>query len=190
MCVAIVTKPGGKVDNASLFRGWTINSHGAGFAYVDNGSVRIEKGFMNYNAFQTAYEKAAEKYSKDSPFLIHMRIRTSGATNRNNCHPFAIKGGAMIHNGIMFTPTGKRAGDNPADRKSDTRVFAESLFNILELESIKKAEDDIRKAVGQSNKLCFLYDDGSFHIINEKAGYWADDVWYSNGSCSVNRRGY
>ena len=36
MCIAVVQKPGAVIDDASLYRGWTINNDGGGFAYVDN----------------------------------------------------------------------------------------------------------------------------------------------------------
>lgn len=139
---------------------------------------------MEYPAFRDAYMRAADQYADESPFLVHMRITTSGGTSKNNTHPFPVKNGAMIHNGIMFTPAGERAGKAP-DRKSDTRVFAESLFNILTLEEVKKANEGIRKAIGFGNKLCFLYDNKQFHIVNEQAGSWVDGIWHSNSSCKV-----
>lgn len=186
MCVALLTIPGKVIDNASLFNGWNSNPHGGGFAYVRDDKVVIEKGFMEYNAFQKAYAAATEKYAADSPFLVHMRIRTSGATNANNCHPFPIRDGALIHNGIMFTPTGKRAG--PAeDRKSDTRVFAESLYNILNLEHIQKKSLAIQNAIGRGNKICFLYDDKSYYILGEEMGDWIEGIWHSNDSCARRR---
>jgi predicted glutamine amidotransferase len=168
-----------------LWSGWTSNRHGAGFAYVDKkeGKVVIRKGFMLYNDFQKAYNEACEA-NPDTPFIVHMRIRTSGATNGNNTHPFAIKGGAMIHNGSFFTPGGKYVGPKD-DEKSDTRVFAENLFNILTYEDVVAAERDILNAVGSYNKMVFLYDDGRSHIMNERDGQWIDGIWFSNGSCRV-----
>lgn len=189
MCVAIVTKAGKVIDNGALWRGWDSNPHGGGFAYVKDGKVVIEKGFMTYNKFQAAYADASKKYAEDSPFLVHMRIRTSGATNANNCHPFPIRNGALIHNGIMFTPTGDRAGPT-SDRKSDTRVFAESLYNILKLEHVQKQARGIQEAIGYGNKLAFLYDDKQYFILGESQGDWDDGVWYSNNSCSLTSRRY
>ena len=90
----------------------------------------------------------------------------------------------MIHNGVMFTPTETRAGSKE-DRKSDTRVFAESLYNILQLEHIKKEQHAIRQAIGYGNKMCFLYDDKEYFILGETAGYWIDGIWYSNTSCKI-----
>ena len=185
MCVAVLTTRGKVLTNDQLWKGWTINGDGAGFAYVKDDAVVIEKGFMNYNSFQSAYALAAEQFAEDSPFLIHMRIRTSGNTNANNCHPFPIKGGALIHNGIMFTPSGERAGKDPTDRKSDTRVFAESLYNILVLEDVKRAQEGIRKAIGYGNKIAMLYDSKEYVIIGESAGMWVDGIWYSNSSCGL-----
>lgn len=182
MCIAIVTKPGFSVGDKELYRGWSGNKDGGGFAFVHDGKVQIKKGYMTYNEFQKAYRAAVEQYGRDSHFLVHMRIGTSGGVTPNNTHPFAIKGGAMIHNGVLFYPTGKRAGP-PGDRKSDTRVFAESLYNILQLEDIKKAEQNLRRAVGGNNKLCFLYDDNSYFILGEDLGFWREGVWYSNYSC-------
>ena len=185
MCVAILTTAGKVLTEDQLFSGWRVNGDGGGFAYVKDDKVVIEKGFMNYNAFKSAYSLAAEQFAEDSPFLVHMRIRTSGNTNANNCHPFAIKGGALIHNGIMFTPSGDRAGKDPTDRKSDTRVFAESLFNILQLEDVKRAQEGIRKAIGWGNKVAFLYDSKDYVIVGESAGMWNDGIWYSNSSCGL-----
>lgn len=183
MCVALLTKPGKVITNDALYNGWQTNPDGGGFAYVKDDKVVIEKGFMKYNEFQKAYATATDKYAAESPFLVHMRIRTSGATNANNCHPFPIRDGALIHNGIMFTPTGKRAGPVD-DRKSDTRVFAESLYNILNLEHIQKKSLAIQNAIGRGNKICFLYDDKSYYILGEEMGDWIDGIWHSNDSCA------
>lgn len=185
MCVAIYSPKGKQVPNDMLFAGFSINRDGAGFAYVDKKEkkVVIRKGFMTYNPFQKAYAEACAA-NPDTPFIVHMRIRTAGDTNQNNTHPFAIKGGAMIHNGGFFSPGGKYAGPQ-GDRKSDTRVFAENLHNILTYEDVVAAEKEILAAVGTHNKMVFLYDDARAHIMNEKHGIWIDDIWYSNGSCRV-----
>lgn len=192
MCVAILTKPGAFVPKLGLANGFSSNRDGAGYAYVDPDAkkVVIKKGFMLYNDLEKSYYADVEKYAEHSPFLVHMRIRTSGHVSPANCHPFKIKGGAMIHNGSLFYPDKEHIG-TPEDRKSDTRVFAEVLHNILTFEDVKAAEDAILGSVGRYNKLAFLYDDGRYHIMNERAGSWKDDVWYSNDSCRIytNNRG-
>ena len=190
MCVAILTKPGSRLSHAQIEAGWKSNPHGGGFAFVDDtGDVRIIKGLMTLDKMIEKYDEYAERYAMKSPFLVHMRIATSGGTTGKNTHPFPIKDGALIHNGVMFTPTGERAGTKD-DRKSDTRVFAEHGFNIFERQSLVKAEQEILDAIGFSNKLVFLWKDKSWFIMNEKLGSWDGDIWFSNSSCRVyeNRR--
>lgn len=184
MCVAALVKPGAIITPDRLWAGWLINRDGGGFAYIDeNGEVVIKKGFFKYNAFQKAYMNAAEKYAESSPFLVHMRIKTAGSVKEENCHPFKIKDGAMIHNGSLFYPT----GDDAKSDKSDTRIFAERFHNILKLEDVLRVQEDILFAFGRTNKLVFLYNDKRYAIVNEKTGFWYNDVWYSNASCTPYR---
>jgi predicted glutamine amidotransferase len=172
MCIAILAKPGAKVTNLALFKGWGVNKDGAGIAYVDKaGKLVVDKGHMKYNDFQTAYEKACEELvADDSPMLVHMRYTSAGTTNASNTHPFKITpqtgpAGAFIHNGTMFRPAGEWEGPEK-DRKSDTRVVASALNNILALESVLNSIVEMGQAIGSHNKLAFLYEDKSWAIIN------------------------
>lgn len=182
MCVAIVQQAHARLDRPALLAGWNQNPHGAGMAYVVDGKVRIDKGYMTYDSFLKAYEQAVDRYGSTSAFLIHMRIRTSGDTDKHNTHPFAVKGGAMIHNGILFTPTGKHAEGKK--KPSDTKVVANTLHNLLVKEDIILAKPEIERVIGY-NKFAFLYDDGEFVIMNEELGDWDRGIWYSNNSCAV-----
>lgn len=187
MCIALVCEPGKRVSNDVLWRGWSTNRDGGGFAFVQNGEVVIDKGYMEYNPFQTALNEAWDN-NPDSPFLVHMRIATSGLRSRANTHPFRIEPSqaAMIHNGILFEPAGEWEG-TADDRKSDTRVVAEALGSILDLETLLRSRDRIGVEVGGGNKLCFLYPDKTTVIVNENSGWWNGGIWYSNGSCGVPR---
>lgn len=186
MCVAIVCKEGAVLTEQQIENGWLGNPDGGGFAYVSDNEVHIVKGFMTLEDLQRAYKTYADLHSADSPFLVHMRIGTSGGNTPLNTHPFKILNGAMIHNGVMFTPAGQRAG-KPGDYKSDTRVFAEALYSVLQLEHVKRAEARILREVGYSNKLAFLYNDKRTLILNEDGGYWENNIWFSNSSCRVSR---
>ena len=179
MCIAILTKPGAQLDSKRFFIEWVDNPHGGGFAYWDGKQVVIDKGYDKYNKMQSAYQKAFDKYGKTSPFLLHMRIRTAGDITPENCHPFKIKDGAMIHNGTMFYPDVDEV-DSSGNKKSDSRVFSERLHNVLALQDVINAEEGIIKAIGKNNKLAFLYKGGDWAILNDKAGYWDGDIWYSN----------
>ena len=147
--------------------------------------VEVRKGLMKRDDFIAAYQSDAGKYADSSPFLVHMRIISAGDGGPKNTHPHRIKGGALIHNGTLFYPNGKHAG-KADDRKSDTRVFANVLHNILDLQSVRIAEKAILNEVGANNKLVFLYDNKEYFIMNESSGIWEDDIWYSNSySCEV-----
>lgn len=190
MCVAVVTKPGKSLTDDMIEKGWNVNSDGGGFAYIKDGLVRIHKGLMDLDKFKSAYHNAVDDVGKDSPFLIHFRIRTSGMVDQANTHPFRINpqkgpGGAVIHNGVLFYPDYREAGNRG---KSDTRILCESLNNVLALEDLQKSKTDLNRALS-GNKMAFLYDTGDYVIINEESGFWNDDMWFSNGSCGTYRRG-
>lgn len=182
MCVAIVQPKGKRISVDRLKSGWETNGHGAGMAYVHKGKVVIDKGYMKYEDFEKKYLALTEKYGETSPFLVHMRIRTSGLTDANNTHPFRIKGGAMIHNGILFSPS--KEDEEKYKNFSDTRIFAARLHNILTKDDVLIGKEKLEKAISW-NKMAFLYNDGDYIILNEDAGNWFDGVWYSNTSCNV-----
>lgn len=175
MCLAIVKLPDASVPEDNLKRGWIANPDGAGFAYVKDGKVVIEKRFMSYKAFREEYLRLSSLNSK-SKFLIHFRIGTSGAKDASNTHPFAIDGGALIHNGCL---TGTEAVWGTG--ASDTNMFANMFRSALSYDSVNNNMDKLNDALIGS-KICLLYDDGRHLIINEKSGYWEKGVWYSNRS--------
>lgn len=173
MCIAVLKPPKIEIDEKTLNLCWIHNSDGAGFAYVRNKRVEISKGHMTLQAFKEAY-LATFARNKNSPFLIHFRIRTDGARNEENTHPFELAcGGALIHNGVI---SGTGAKDQGA---SDTALFVQKYGKVLTFDNISAHKKAIESAVGW-NKLVTLYPDKSYQIINEVAGYWHDGAWYSN----------
>ena len=82
MCI-IAAKPAGvKLPERDVFRTmWDGNSDGAGFMYVENGHVKIEKGFMKYKNFTKALDKVAGRLDlTKTPMVFHFRITTHGGT--------------------------------------------------------------------------------------------------------------
>jgi predicted glutamine amidotransferase len=187
MCVAILCTAGTRLTDKQIRDGWEFNEDGGGFAYVKEGRVYVDKGYMDVEPFIEAYNVAATEYCQYSPFLVHMRIATSGNTDAKNTHPFRVKNGAVIHNGILFHPNGDMAGSGK-DKNSDTFVLAAALFNVLVKDDVKAAKESLCKDIGYSNKLVFLYDDGEYVIVNEDRGFWDKGIWFSNSSCVPNTR--
>ena len=86
------------------------NPDGAGIAWVEDGLVRISKGYMD----ELTLWDAIERVPMGSPMVIHMRIATSGGISKGTCHPFPITNdlealhatdlecaAALAHNGII-----------------------------------------------------------------------------------------
>lgn len=181
MCIAILTLPGKAVKAETFDRCWANNGHGVGFAYINpaNNEVIIDKGWMERDAAKRRYYEISTKYGDKNPVLLHFRAATVGEKGAANCHPFKVKGGAMIHNGTFWR-------DNSAV-KSDSAMLAEVMHNQLTEENLKANKDQFQEAFGY-NRVAFLFNGGGFHIVSEhynnsrqQFGQWADGIWYSNG---------
>lgn len=174
MCIAILTKAGASVPRELLGMYFDGNRDGAGFAYINaEDKVEIDKGYFSRESFLDKYEKLLADGRNAKPMLLHARIATTGKVGRDNCHPFNIKDGALIHNGTFWY------GGRDAEF-SDTRAFAATLHNVLTYDDINVNLKRIQLAVGGTNKVAMLFNEGKYLILNEDMGTWHDNVWYSN----------
>jgi len=173
MCLAILKPVGKHIIKRRLREGFRSNSHGAGFMYVANDQLQIDKGYFTFRSFYKAFRQAEHKYP-DSNFVIHFRIATSGKTNAETCHPFAIDTTVgFVHNGI-FPKLGNK-------HKSDTQQFNRQFLRQMPKDFIhnKKSIKFLDNYCGWFNKLIFLNNKNEFLIINEDAGQWLDGIWFS-----------
>lgn len=182
MCIAILTKPGKVLSSEVFKRCWQNNRNGFGIAYVNgiDGGVEIDKGWMNLEAALRQYHRRAEDMKcADRTMLLHFRAATVGGINEENCHPFKVKGGAMIHNGTFW--------HDHLSIKSDSRILAEMMHNELHYANLTGNKEKFDKAFGY-NRVAFLFKEGKHVLFSEKYsghtgqfGQWKDDIWYSNG---------
>ena len=176
MCIAILNKSS-MLEESVFENSFENNPDGCGMAYVIHGKVRVIHNLTSWKSLYEEYQQV--RPLTKSPIMIHFRIGTSGAKDERNLHPFMVtKDMALIHNGMVsYSPIEKD--------KSDTWHFVEFLktlknpHNLLYSQSV---ESQMISAITTGSKLCFLHRNGSFNIINEKAGSWKDDTWYSNNS--------
>ena len=90
MCI-IIHKPKGKeLDVATLKRCWNRNPHGAGFMFIQDGSVYGNKGYMTYEDLTKGLADAGflkdEKLTKKHAVTIHFRLASHGSIKASNCH--------------------------------------------------------------------------------------------------------
>lgn len=110
MCVIIVAKKGVKVPMENLRAAWNANQDGAGMSFIENGVVRIRKGFMTFDAFLEALRETPI----DTDRMFHFRIATAGKIAPEICHPYPVESNfkamyatdmltnmACSHNGII-----------------------------------------------------------------------------------------
>lgn len=174
MCVALAVPANVEVSKDTLRSCFIHNSDGAGYGfYKANGEQVLKKGYMTFNKFWEDYSVDREA-NKDRGFLVHFRIRTAGARDEANCHPFALKNGMMIHNGTVYG-----LGESSYQGKSDTAELAELIsgtpknkFDVLAKEL---------KEVITWGAVVLLDKNGKFHFTLGGSGTeWIDGVFFSN----------
>jgi hypothetical protein len=175
LCIAIYKEKGKVITRETLLECFNHNPDGAGFVYVADGKLYMEKGFFKFQDFYDAYLPHMEHQA-----LIHFRIKTHGAVDKTNCHPF------MITNNFAFIHNGTISGHGEKDF-SDTYMFNEEVLKpMVKVFGIKSLWQPFMKTVLEDyigwSKLIFLDSRGNFNIYNEDKGEWVDGVWYSNTS--------
>lgn len=110
MCIIISKEKSARLPKEEeLKQSFEYNSDGAGFMYVENGQVVIDKGYMKYDEFIGHYRNLLKKFNnfKDKSLVIHCRIGTSGGNTRGNTHPYPITNNVnLLHNTKLFTDIG------------------------------------------------------------------------------------
>ena len=176
MCIAILKIKGKRISDDVLKTCYANNPDGCGFAYVDNGIIKVFKT-LNFEEFLQEYKKVEDK----SNMLLHFRIATHGKVNVNNCHPFKLNHRmVLIHNGVISGYGGNKVDE---DSITDTQDFINKTIGQIGWKNWKNPafRELVGKAIGYS-KFCILDASDSYAIINESAGYWVDGNWYSNKS--------
>lgn len=191
MCIIAAKPTGVKMpSHETIKRMWEGNHDGAGFMYVENGHVCIEKGFMKFKNFKAALEKLEKRLDLTStPVVMHFRITTHGGTRPENTHPFPVTDNVtalgkprtncdlgVAHNGIITSVS-------PRKGISDTMEYIAS-----QLAPLKRAvpqfykNSDLMKMIENAveSKLCFLTRKGELYTV----GNFIEDegVLYSNSS--------
>ena len=140
MCVIAYSPKGVDIPAREYRRNmfWN-NDDGAGFAYIYNGLVHWQKGFMTFEAIENAIEKLSKTIDlKETDIVFHYRIGTHGANCPELTHPFKVcqdykemsklqgdgRVPVIFHNGIINSV-------NVPDKVSDTMAWVKSRVGRL-----------------------------------------------------------
>lgn len=186
MCIAILNK-GNTVSKKHLKNSWDSNFNGAGLMWVQGGALHTYKKAnkhksTDFTEFYDTYLQAYSNRDENTPVGIHFRIATHGKTDEF-LHPFKVgENIGLMHNGIL-SGLGTEAYSDTAKLADLLSGLPEVMLqNVDELLSNNFIYTALASMCGAGNKLIFIDNTGDYEIVNEKAGHWADDNWYSNDS--------
>ena len=181
MCIAILNKQGTVLTKSTFMNSWHNNPDGGGLLYALKGRLHTFKS-MKKGIMYKEYERI-RKAHPDIDIILHFRIGTHGANDETNLHPFLVNDKlGFVHNGIISQTAAKLGKD---DKRSDTNLFNEELKrlpdNFVDNEGIMNL---IKGYIGTGSKLIFMDNLGNYRIVNEMAGHWNSENWFSNDTYS------
>ena len=199
MCIIVSKEKGVKLPTKETLKNCFINNDdGAGFMYVKNNQVMIDKGYMTFEDFYKRLKELKKEFNSDltdKALVFHFRIGTHGKNDKETTHPFPITSKydelrktkttcnvGMAHNGIIYSY-------NYDNILSDTQSFIKDYISVFrELDKKfyknKRVMDLIDDKIG-SSKLCFLDNKENIYYLGD---FITDEgVKYSNGTYKTSR---
>ncbi len=172
MCLITINTAETLFTSAWLLDFYRYNADGLGVMYAEDSELFIEK-FVPKSEKQVLNFYRTHVDGREA--VVHWRMRTHGATNTVNAHPYEVLNKTehgldlwMMHNGILSGVA--------ADKKdmSDTWHFIRDTLKPLLVANVDLLRNPafialLEDRIGSSNKLVFLDNLGRRTIINEAA---------------------
>ena len=180
MCIIVISekKP---LELAAFVDFATYNQDGAGIMVARDGKVHTH---VTLDGPKAVHAKYLELYRKGDPMFLHYRMKTHGAIDLANTHPYLVyrhedgKELWMMHNGVL------RMGNANNVQMSDTWNFIQQRLQTLTREYPKWfMNDDLVQWLGDfigNNRFVFLDSDGDYNIVNAQQWSTHDEHCYSN----------
>ena len=196
MCIIVVKDKNKPLPKDKYLKNcFENNPDGAGFMYLKNNQVIIDKGYMTYNSFEKRYRKLCKKFNdfKDLPLIMHFRIGTAGANSKQNTHPYPISDDkrdlhktyiktalGLVHNGIIheYNPSKHEKDIN------DTQKFImQYLYPLYKNWSTFYKNEKILQGINSitDSKFAFLDKYGKIKLVG-KFETDEDGILYSNSN--------
>lgn len=191
MCICIYKTSNGNLSKERLEQSYNANPDGWGILFIDRYKrLSYVKDITDFCDFFSNYYNVINY--QFSTCLIHFRTASAAGIGEKYCHPhFINRDLAFIHNGNFYEFSSYFKG-RKKDGKTDTIRFNEEILqklpeNFLENQKILRLLNDYCKY--HLSKMIFMNDEGKIWIVNEDAGEWKDDCWFSNKGLD-NYQGY
>lgn len=200
MCIIVAKGKGINMPSKEILKNcFDYNSDGAGYMFVRDGKVYINKGFMTFDKFYESIDKLSRIIDlTEHALVMHFRISTGGNVDAGNCHPYPITSNeehlrrtqfvtdlGMAHNGTISTYSTKYGYGYTGQKEilNDTQKFIrDCVSTIKELDNDFLKNQRAMKLIEDiaGSKLCFLDTDENIHLV----GDFIEDngVFYSNSN--------
>ena len=171
------------VKKKTLAQCWKKNSDGAGYSILNHETKTwaVSKGFMSWASFWRSFN--SHKLKRDSTWVAHFRIATSGNTDGGNTHPFPVCQNLKKMRAVTYT-TKKIAYHNGRIGAGDG-IFSDSMVHIQKYIAPLFAHITNSKFKIIIEKLCDTKSNRWLLTTGDKVyllGDWETDkgVYYSN----------
>lgn len=190
MCIIVAKNKGYNLPKKDILKTcFENNGDGAGFMYVLDNKVIIDKGYMSFGDLWKRLQNLQNEIDiKNTPMVLHFRIGTSGSYDGSCTHPFeltnnneklkeldAVVNVGIAHNGVIS------AYSDGNDELNDTQHFIkEFLYPLYKMNKNFYKNDDMQKIIKKvtSSKFAILNNKGELITIGDFVE--RDGILYSN----------
>lgn len=184
MCLIIAKKPEGILpDDKTLDNVFQINSDGFGIAGVVGNRI-VTRRTMGDTKEIIPMIRRMEAIAT-GPIVMHWRFCTNGPVNLAMTHPFQVAtkernglDAVVAHNGVIDIRHEKTESDTAAFLRTTLQPLVRHGVGLLHAQPVLNMA---AQAIGDGSKLAILTGDGRLSLVNEDAGFWDQDCWFSNG---------
>ncbi len=181
MCIAIV-------GQSANFKNIVLNTKGLLQSIVDSNPDGVGVMFAADDGAPTAVKLLSDKEDIVGAWLeevlpdddrlvgFHARFTTHGGDTLDNCHPYAVDGGYLLHNGVLSI------GNDLDKQRSDTWHYCRTFLDGT-LHGIVAAPQGLQLLgdhIGKSNRFVILDKTGRMHIVNKHTGVEYEGLWFAN----------
>ena len=187
MCIIIAKKKNAQLPTKRTMKiCFDKNPDGAGFMYVNNNKVIIDKGYMTFKSFYKRFQelKLLNNNFDNKALVIHFRIGTSGTNSPENTHPYPITNDVsalhstyyicnlgMAHNGIISDYTHYLDKNDMNDTQHFIAEYVTKLYRYIP-EFYKDKDLMLGLEKISASRLCFMNTDEELYFV----GDWHTDL--------------